>query len=51
MEPSEYNPPSLSSLSARLAALEHQSNTILFMGAVNLIMNVLTIAFGFLLSM
>lgn len=38
-------------LTAQVADLRHQSNTILFLGAINLIMNVLTIAFGFLLTM
>jgi hypothetical protein len=37
-------------LSARIESLEHQSQTILFLGAINLIMNVLTIAIGFLLA-
>lgn len=46
MKPSEDIP-----LSAQVADLRHQSNTILFLGAINVIMNVLTIAIGFLLSM
>ena len=38
-------------LSTRIENLEHQSNTILFLSAINMIMNVLTIAFGFWLGL
>lgn len=40
--------PTLRSLSAKIDELEHQSQTILFLSAINMIMNVLTIAAGFL---
>jgi hypothetical protein len=43
-------PPSLGSLEAKIDDLQHQSATILFLGAINLIMNVLTIAIGFLMT-
>jgi hypothetical protein len=43
--------PTIASLSARIEDLTHQCQTVLFLSAVNLIMNVLTIAIGFLLAM
>lgn len=44
-------PPTISSLKDRIADLQHQSTTLLFLSALNLVMNILTIGIGFLISM
>lgn len=44
-------PPTLTGLAEQVRELQHQSTTILFLGAVNMVMNVLTIAIGFLVAL
>ena len=44
-------PPTIESLGAQVEDLKHHSVTILYLGAVNLIMNILTIGVAFLAVM
>jgi len=44
-------PPTCTSLSMQISVLEHHSKTILFLSAINMFMNIATIAIGFLIAM
>jgi hypothetical protein len=49
--PDMDEPPTIASLSAKIEELQHHTQTVLFLSAINMVMNVLTIGIGFLMAM